>query len=92
MSEIRIPAAALEAGARKLCAKAGYAWTETPDVHSHWREQARAAFLAMIEVWEGMKSEHLSNWVMEGADLPYVEETPAIILPLPPQEASDAKR
>lgn len=54
MSDIRIPAAALEAGAKTLCSRAGYEWTVTPDVHNHWRAEARAAFLAIVENWEGM--------------------------------------
>ena len=56
MSEIRIPAAALEAGAKTLCSRAGYEWTVTPDVHNHWRAQARAAFLAMLEAWPNKES------------------------------------
>ena len=51
VTNITIPPAALEAGAKALCAKAGYAWTVTPDVHAHWREQARSAFLAMLKAW-----------------------------------------
>lgn len=69
MTGIIIPPAALEAGAKALCAKAGYAWTVTPDVHAHWREQARAAFLAMIEAWEGMQHD---NYVII---LPLTEKT-----------------
>ena len=73
--DITIPPAALEAGAKALCAKAGYAWTVTPDVHAHWREQARAAFLAMIEFWPGM-SQLAEN------DSASIREMAALILPL----------
>ena len=74
MSDITIPPAALEAGAKALCAKAGYAWTVTPDVHAHWREQARAAFLAMIEAWPGMEVHNFDGWThAEGLVLPLTE-------------------
>ena len=76
MTDITIPPAALEAGAKALCAKAGYAWTVTPDVHAHWREQARAAFLAMLENWPGIAWQQGGN----GTERP--------LLPLP-AEASD---
>ena len=52
MSEIKIPAAALEAGARAICA--GNKWGEpcaTPC--SDCLPEARAAFLAIVENWEG---------------------------------------
>ena len=71
MSEIRIPAAALEAAARQIC---GYERDQDVD----WREyigHARAAFLAMIEAWEGMRISWLA--LNDGA----------IVLPL--TEASD---
>jgi hypothetical protein len=58
MANITIPPAAIEAGAITLCSRAGYAWTVTPDVHNHWRAEARAAFLAMIEAWPGMQHDN----------------------------------
>ena len=64
MSEIRIPAAALEAGARAVY----LAFTEInigdgedrwdrllPRYRAEYREQARAAFLAMLRAWPGMR-------------------------------------
>ena len=100
---ITIPPEALEAGARasyedwvSICVTSGgvpeeyRAWDDLEDgERDEWRDHARAACLAMLRAWPGMKTEHLSSWVMEGDDLPYVEETPAIILPLP-QEKTDA--
>lgn len=46
------------------------------------------AIAAALNAWPGMKLENLCGWVMDGDDLPYVEEAVSIILPLP-QEASD---
>lgn len=78
MSEIRIPPAALEAGARTLCNKQRLFWhgltTAAQDII---RAEARAAFLAMLEAWPGMDVERF----MPDSG-PY-----AIHLPLP--EASD---
>lgn len=83
MTPITIPPAALEAGAKALCAKAGYAWTVTPDVHAHWREQARAACRAMLAAWPGM-------WEQSPKCLDaYLNRKPAIILPL--TEKTDGK-
>lgn len=58
MTDIHIPPAALEAGARAICA--GNKWGEpcaTPC--SDCLPEARAAFLAIVEAWEGMK---LTPW------------------------------
>ena len=78
MSKITIPAAALEAGARTLCNEQRLFWhglrSEAQDII---RGEARAAFLAMIENWEGMRISWLA--LNDGA----------IVLPLPPQEARD---
>ena len=80
---ITIPPAALEAGARAITMALMLAVEEdcralalTDDERM---ELARAAFPAMLEAWPGM---------IHGK---YFAE-PSIILPLPPQEASDAKR
>ena len=82
MSEITIPPAALEAGARTLCNEQRLFWhgltTEAQDII---RREARVAFIAMIEAWEGM-SQLAEN------DSASIREMAAIILPLP-QEASD---
>lgn len=43
---------------------------------------------AALNAWPGIKLENLCGWVMDGPDLPYVEETASIILPLP-QEGGD---
>ena len=80
MTDISIPPAALEAGARTLCSRAGYEWTVTPDVHNHWRAEARAAFLAMLQAWPNRVTVK-----DDGRRQTYI--IPAIILPL--TEASD---
>lgn len=82
-SGITIPAGALEAGARLLCKRAGYDWTVTPSVHEHWREEARAAFLAMVGNWEGMG---IGPAVEKSFGIP----RPHLMLPLP-QETTDGK-
>ena len=70
MSSITIPAAALEAGARTLCNEQRLCWhgltTQAQDII---RGEARAAFLAMIEAWEGMQHD---NYVII---LPLTEKT-----------------
>ena len=93
MSDIIIPPAALEAGARAAydqwrheCADEG---DEPVENYREWddldeweqdsfRAQARAAFLAIVEAWPGMQQRI------------HIEQ--AIILPLPPQENSDGSR
>ena len=87
MSEIKIPPAALEAGARAIY----LAFTEVnigdgedrwdrllPRYRAEYREQARAACLAMLQAWPGMYI---------GTD--YLTADTQIKLPLPPQENSD---
>ena len=56
-----------------------------------WRDHygPEECIAAALNAWPGIKLENLCVWVMDGPDLPYVEETASIILPLPPQEASD---
>ena len=62
MSKITIPPAALEAGARSLCNEQRLFWhglrSEAQDII---REETRAAFLAMIEAWPGMRISWLSS-------------------------------
>ena len=84
MSEIRIPDAALEAGARTLCNEQRLFWHGlTTDAQDIIRGEARAAFLAMLEAWPGMDYQ-------QGALVTANYRDPGkIILPLPPQEASD---
>ena len=86
MADITIPPAALEAGK-----DTAFAW-----LRSHMEDDVRvqnmtdeelgelveAACLAMLAAWPGVKLENLCGWVMDGPDLPYVEEVASIILPL----------
>ena len=78
MTDIIIPPAALEAGARTLCNEQRLFWhgltTQAQDII---RGEARAVFIAMIEAWPGMRISWLA--LNDGA----------IVLPLPPQEARD---
>ena len=96
MTDITIPPAALEAGAR---AAHDQWWHECADEAcepvENWREwdeldeweqdsfraQARAAFLAIVGAWEGAK-------IIRDDGRRQTYAIPAIILPLP-QEASD---
>lgn len=76
MSDITIPAAALEAGARALARYNCEQWDNDPDRwRAYFTDEARAAFLAMIEAWEGMRISWLAS------------NDGAIVLPL--TEASD---
>ena len=85
MSDLKmIPDEALAAAARAIGAETYVGNQQT------LRAAARAAIAAALEAWPGMKLENLCGWVMDGPDLPYVEEAASIILPLP-QEASDDK-
>jgi hypothetical protein len=89
MSNILIPPAALEAGARVLHANLelfeDLPWEDLSDAdQDEYREQIRAAFLAMIEAWEGMKHDSPSGGGVSQEPL----QPSRIILPLP-QEASD---
>ena len=76
MTDITIPPAALEAGARTLCNEQRLFWhgltTQAQDII---RGEARAAFRAMLEAWPEMRISWLSS------------NDGAIVLPLP--EASD---
>ena len=82
MSDIRIPPAALEAGARAFI---GYGvdaavWDHLGDAYKNQlQKEMSAAFLAMLEAWPGMAT------YSAGMNGPY----PYIILPLPPQENRD---
>ena len=80
MSKIRIPAAALEAGARTLCNEQRLFWlglrSEAQDII---RGEARAVFIAMIEAWPGAKDSGITMGK---------HSTRIYILPLP-TEASD---
>ena len=86
---IIIPPAALEAGARVLHDHAeifdDLPWDDLSDAdQAAYIDEARATCLAMLDAWPGM---HLgAPWVIG------VPNATSIILPLPPQEDSDAKR
>ena len=82
---IFIPPAALEAGARTLCYEQRLFWHGlTAQAQDIIRGEARAAFIAMIEAWEGMKHDSPSGGGVSQEPL----QPSRIILPLP-QEASD---
>jgi hypothetical protein len=86
MTGITIPAAALEAAAQRIYET----WRDRDSTQllppwkylvaqyrQTWLDQARAACLAMMTAWPGMRISWLA--LNDGA----------IVLPLPPQEASD---
>ena len=81
---ITIPPAALEAGARAIC-EMEYGACDGGDTNpcscTYWAAHARAAFLAIVENWEGAKTIR-----DDGRRQTYA--IPALILPLP-QEASN---
>ena len=77
MSEIRIPAAALEAGARAI-EKSLKTARITLESEDGYKPEARAAFLAMLAAWPG------KDIVGYGPPFYGID----LILPLP-QEASD---
>lgn len=80
MTNITIPPAALEAGARAAAEDRGYDWDLHPSFHKAFKRMARAAFLAIVENWEGAKTIR-----DDGRRQTYV--LPALILPI--TEASD---
>jgi hypothetical protein len=73
MTNITIPPAALEAGARAIAVDGGIADPEW----RFYKEAARAAFLAMLAAWEGMEIDDSQY----GGDF--------IILPLPQEASDD---
>ena len=55
---MNIPAAALEAGARALARYNCEQWDNDPDRwRAYFTDEARAAFLAMLDAWPGMDVE-----------------------------------
>jgi hypothetical protein len=81
---VKIPPAALEAGARAFIERRVDAcvWVHLSDESKRgYQEEMRAAFLAMLEAWPNAKT--LRD---DGRRQTYI--VPALILPLP-QEASD---
>lgn len=80
MTNIHIPPAALEAGARALadayyrnCSDGRLTLSDTDDTPEDWYAEARAAFEAMVEAWPGM---YRADWNDKN------ELDPVIILPL----------
>lgn len=85
MTDIIIPPAALEAGARALCNEQRLFWPDlTKDEHDIIRGEARAACIAILQAWPGM--EYVFR---QPTRYSVCYSKPAIILPLLPQEASD---
>ena len=93
MTNIPMPAAALEAGARAIYLT--FTEVNIGDGEDHWerllpqyraeyRAQARAAFLAMLTAWPGMEQDQLFHGFTDGTH--YFQ--PRLILPLT-TEASD---
>ena len=82
---IKIPPAALEAGARAIADSLRTARL-TLESDDGYKPEARAAFLAMIEAWPGMLAD---GDLASGENGPPLHLVNAIILPLPPQENSD---
>lgn len=80
---ITIPPAALEAGARALARYNCEQWDNDPDRwRAYFTDEARAAFLAMIDAWPGMgRFEDETGWDVH-IELP-------LLIPL--TEASDDK-
>lgn len=101
MSNIKIPPAALEAGARALadayyrnCTDGRLTMADTDDTPEDWYVEARAAFLAMVEAWPGMSHAHneegeIKDWAT-WYSLPWyrAESSNGIILPLPSNDSS----
>ena len=85
--DIPIPPAALEAGAKALCKEARLVWPDLNDAeHDIMRAEARAACLAMLKAWPGMKPElDWDAWLGEG----HTPARIAIILPLPQKEPTN---
>ena len=78
-TEITIPPAALEAGARALARYNCEHWDNDPDRWgAYFTDEARAAFLAIVEAWPGMYP------VSYGGD-----EPPFLVLPLPTENTDD---
>ena len=80
MTDITIPPAALEAGARAIAESLRTARLTT-EAQDGYKPEARAAFRAMLQAWPGM-SQLAEN------DSANIREMAALILPLP-QENSD---
>lgn len=56
---ITIPPAALEAGARALARYNCEQWDNDPDRwRAYFADEARAAFLAIVEAWPGMQHDN----------------------------------
>lgn len=83
MTDITIPPAALEAGARAAMDDAGWHWDSADEARRDiWRRTARAACLAMLEAWPGARERPF--W-----DLMTNARHAEIILPLPQENPDD---
>ena len=75
MTGITIPTAALKAGARALARG-----IEIEDYWPYYKDDARAAFLAMLEAWPGVR---------HYPDMEVFASKARIILPLPHENSDD---
>lgn len=85
MTDITIPAEAVEAAAMHLAENRlpEYSWLDLDEeMRGMYRDDARAAIRAAINAWPGV----YANGLQKG----WKHYTPALILPLPPQENPDA--
>lgn len=75
MTDIHIPPAALEAGAKHIyqnwhrdSADLLPPWEFlAAEYRTRWLDQARAAFLAIVEAWPGMRVDDTYRWLSEVA-------------------------
>jgi hypothetical protein len=81
MSEITIPPAALEAGAKAIAESLRTARL-TLESEDGYKPEAGACFIAIIEAWEGAKTVR-----DDGRRQTYV--LPALILPLPTENSDE---
>ena len=64
----KVPPAALEAGARALARYNCEQWDNDPDRwRAYFTDEARAAFLAMINAWPGMRIDDTYRWLSNAA-------------------------
>ena len=93
--DITIPPEALEAAAIDLHRLVyeepdSYSWAETDEeMRTHFRKIARAACLAMLQNWEGRKTENRDGWNWTDAGAVTTHRYEALILPLPKEPTDD---
>ena len=88
MTTIHIPPAALKAG----CSAYTAVIYKGNGTQAEFREAIRAAFEAMVGAWPGMNEENRNGFSFSPLPHGTAFRYTVIILPLPPQENSDAKR